>query len=47
MTIMSNIKEVDHDILSVDENLTFSATLEKIANEYGQVYDLAYANGGD
>jgi len=31
----------------VDEDRTVCATLEKIAIEYGQDYDLAFANGGD
>ena len=36
MIIVSNIKAVDQAILSVDEDRTVCATLEKIANEYGQ-----------
>jgi len=47
MIIISNIKAVDHAILSVDENRTVCTTLEKVANEYGQDYDLAFAYGGD
>jgi len=47
MIIVSNIKAVDKAILSVDEDRTVCVTLEKIANEYGQDYDLAFANGGD
>ena len=47
MIIFSNIKAVDNAILSVDEDHTVCATLEKISHEYGQVYDLAFANGGD
>ena len=47
MIIVSNIKSVDQAILSVDEDRTVCATLEKIANDYGQDYDLAFANGGD
>ena len=34
-------------ILSVDEDRTVCATLEKIAREYGISYQLAFANGGD
>ena len=45
--IVSNIKAVDQAILSVDEDPTVCATLEKIANENGQDYYLAFANGGD
>ena len=40
MIIVSNIK-------AVDEDRTVCATLEMIANKYGQDYDLAFANGGD
>ena len=47
MIIVSNIKAVDQAILSVDEDRTVCATLEKIAKEYGHEYDLAFANGGD
>src|SRR6056300_557659 len=47
MIIVSNIKAVDHAILSVDEERTVCATLEKIANAYGETYELAFANGGD
>ena len=47
MIFVSNIKAVDHAILSVDEDRTVCATLEKIADVYGQDYDLAFANGGD
>ena len=45
--IVSNIKSVDQVFLSIDEDRTVCATLEKIANYYGQEYDLAFANGGD
>ena len=47
MIIESNIKAVDHAILSVDEDPTVCVTLEMIASKYGQDYDLAFANGGD
>jgi len=47
MIIVSNIKAVDHAFLSVDEDRTVCATLKKIANEYGDNYELAFANGGD
>ena len=38
---------MDQAILSVDEDRAVCATLEKIAKEFGQDYDLAFANGGD
>ena len=47
MIIVSNIKAVDHAILSIDEDRTVCATLEKIAQDFGQSHDLAFANGGD
>jgi len=47
MIIVSNIKAVDKAILSVDKDRTVCATIEKIVNEYGNEYELAFANGGD
>ena len=47
MTIVSNIKAVDHGILSVGKDHTVCDTLEKIAKDYGSSYELAFANGGD
>lgn len=47
LLIVSNIKGVDKVILSIDKDRTVCATLEKIANDYGTAYDLAFANGGD
>jgi D-beta-D-heptose 7-phosphate kinase/D-beta-D-heptose 1-phosphate adenosyltransferase len=45
--IVSNIKSVDHCILSIDEDRTVCGTIEKIAQDFGQEYDLHFANGGD
>ena len=45
--IVSNIKSVDHCILSVDEDRTVCKTIEKIAQDFGGDYDLSFANGGD
>ena len=45
--IVSNIKAVDKTVLSVDIDRTVCATLRKIAQDYGNMYDLAFANGGD
>ena len=47
MIIVNNIKAVDHAILSVDEDRTVCATLSKITAEYGEEFELAFANGGD
>ena len=45
--IVSNIKAVDKTVLSIDTDRTVCATLMKIAQDYGNMYDLAFANGGD
>jgi len=47
MIIVSNIKDVHHATLSLDEDRTVCETLEKIAIDFGQDYNLAFANGGD
>ena len=47
LLIVSNIKAVDKAILSIDKDRTVCATLEKISNDFGTTYDLAFANGGD
>ena len=47
MIIVSNIKAVDQAILSIDKDRTVCETLRKIAEEFGEEYDLAFANGGD
>jgi cytidyltransferase-like protein len=45
--IVSNIKSVDHCILSIDGDSTVCKTIEKIALDFGETYDLSFANGGD
>ena len=45
--IVSNIKSVDHCVLSIDEDRTVCKTIEKIAQDFGQEYELNFANGGD
>ena len=45
--IVSNLKAVDHAILSIDSDRTVSATIADIAKNYGKAYKLAFANGGD
>jgi cytidyltransferase-like protein len=47
MIIVPNNKTADKAILSIDKDRTVCATLEKIAKEYGDSYELAFANGGD
>ena len=45
--IVSNIKSVYHCILSIDKDRTVIKTIEKISQDFGQQYDLNFANGGD
>tara|TARA_B110001450_G_C17613573_1_gene478285 strand:- start:856 stop:1281 length:426 start_codon:yes stop_codon:yes gene_type:complete len=45
--IISNIKAVDHAILSIDTDRTVCATLGKISTDYAVDYKLTFANGGD
>jgi D-beta-D-heptose 7-phosphate kinase/D-beta-D-heptose 1-phosphate adenosyltransferase len=45
--IVSNIKSVDHCILSIDKDRTVCKTIEKIAVDFGSEYGLSFANGGD
>jgi cytidyltransferase-like protein len=45
--IVSNIKSVDHFILSIDQDRSVCKTLEKIASVYGHHFELTFANGGD
>jgi cytidyltransferase-like protein len=45
--IVSNIKSVDHCILSIDQDRTVCKTIEKIAQDFGTDYQLSFANGGD
>ena len=45
--IVYNIKSVDHCVLSIDEDRTVCKTIEKITKDFGQEYDLHFANGGD
>ena len=47
MIIVSNIKAVDEAVLSIDKDRTVCETLRKIAEEFGEEYNLAFANGGD
>ena len=47
MIIVSNIKAVDKAILSIDKDRTVCKTIEMIAKEYGDQFELGFANGGD
>ena len=41
------MKAVDHALISIDSDRTVCATITKIAETYGETYELAFANGGD
>ena len=47
MIIVSNIKAVDKAILSIDADRTVCATIKMIAEQFGEEFDLGFANGGD
>jgi len=45
--IVSAIKYVDKAIISIDQDKTQKVTLAHLADEYGDDYELYFANGGD
>ena len=47
MFIVNSIKGVDKAILSIDKDRTVCKTIQKIANEFSEEYELSFANGGD
>ena len=47
MVIVSNIKAVDKEILSIDKDKSVCATFKRIAEQFGGELDLGFANGGD
>lgn len=47
MIIINHIKGVDKAILSIDQDRTVCETIQKIANDFGNKYELSFANGGD
>lgn len=47
MIIVSSIKAVDKAILSIDTDRTVSATIKMIAEQFGEEFELGFANGGD
>jgi cytidyltransferase-like protein len=47
MIIVSNIKAVDKAILSIDTDRTVCATIKMIAEQFGETFELGFANGGD
>ena len=47
MFIINHIKGVDKAILSIDQDRTVCTTIQKIAADFGNEYELSFANGGD
>ena len=47
MIIVSNIKAVDKAVLSIDTDRTVCSTIKMIAEQYGNEFELGFANGGD
>ena len=45
--IVSNIKAVDKAFLSIDKDRTVCASIKMIHDQFGDVYELGFANGGD
>lgn len=45
--IVDELKVIDKSFLSIDQDRTVCASLEKIHNKYSLKYDLYFANGGD
>lgn len=45
--IINELKVVDKVFLSIDQDRSVSKSIEMIHKEYGDHYDLAFANGGD
>jgi D-beta-D-heptose 7-phosphate kinase/D-beta-D-heptose 1-phosphate adenosyltransferase len=45
--IVQNIKAVDKAIISVDKDRTVCESIRTIFEDYGEDYDLGFANGGD
>ena len=47
MIIVSNIKAVNKAILSIDTDRTVCATIKMIVEQFGEEFELGFANGGD
>ena len=47
MIIVSNVKDVDLTILSIDQDNTVCITLKMIAEKYSSEFELAFASVGD
>ena len=47
LKIVSSLRVVDKAYLSIDTDRTVCSTLKYLGENYGQTYQLAFANGGD
>jgi cytidyltransferase-like protein len=47
LLIVQHIKEVNRAFLSIDQDRTVCKTLEMLYSQFGEQYQLAFANGGD
>ena len=47
MITVSNIKAVDKAILSIDSDRTVCVTIKMIADQFGEEFELGFANGRD
>lgn len=45
--IVQNIKSVDRAFISIDKDRTVCASIKKIYQDFGNDYELIFANGGD
>ena len=45
--IVQHIKEVDHALISIDQDRTVCKTIELLHQQYSNTHQLAFANGGD
>ena len=45
--IVENMKAVDKAIISIDKDRTVCESIKKIHSDFGDEYELAFANGGD
>ncbi len=47
LRIVQALRLVDHAFIAVDDDRTVSASLAKVAREFGDDYSIVFANGGD
>ena len=47
MILINELKVVDKVFLSIDQDRSVSKSIEMIYKDYGEIYELSFANGGD